>query len=556
MKENQKSLPRRQAGKIKNQNLLLVSILFLAAILRLYQLGNNPPALDWDEASLGYNAYSILKTGKDEFGRSWPISIRSFEDYKPAMYTYLTIPTIYIFGLNEFAVRLPSAFLGTLTVFAAYLLVGELLKKSRWEKQCEILALLTSALLAISPWHLQFSRVAFESNVSLFFVIFGMWAYLKGLKTGGWLSIAALLLGLSFYSYHSPRLVVPLILLGWSWLYRRQLLVQKRWVAVSAIIGFFIIVPFLLETFGAGGARLSSVTVLKPEGRVETEIERIEYDRAHGDLFGALLHNRRVVYAKAVIKGYLDHFNLDFLFLQGDAPGRHHAQDVGMLYIWEAPFILLGLLFALKTRELQPLLWWFLVAPAASAITTGTPHAVRALLYLPTYQLFTAIGISQIVSLARKHLSQQLFRGLVLVLGFIILGNFFYYLEMYYVHTPVEVSQDWQYGYKQAVPIIKQYESQVSRVVMTYAYDQPHVFLLFYLPVDPAWYQRQWSGGEVLREQRGFAKYEFRRIKWAEDQYKTDTLFIGTPEEIPDTAGEVAHVTFLDGSIALRIVKR
>src|SRR3989344_870621 len=157
MKENQKSLPRRQAGKIKNQNLLLVSILFLAAILRLYQLGNNPPALDWDEASLGYNAYSILKTGKDEFGRSWPISIRSFEDYKPAMYTYLTIPTIYIFGLNEFAVRLPSAFLGTLTVFAAYFLVGELLKKSRWEKQCEILALLTSALLAISPWHLQFS---------------------------------------------------------------------------------------------------------------------------------------------------------------------------------------------------------------------------------------------------------------------------------------------------------------------------------------------------------------------------------------------------------------
>ena len=541
---------------LKSSHWLLVIILILAAVLRFYQLGNNPPSLDWDEASIGYNAYSILKTGKDEFGRSFPVSIRSFEDYKPALYTYLTIPAIFLFGLTEFAVRLPSALLGVLTVFGTYLLVKELLKNTYLDKKRELLAVLTSGLLAISPWHLQFSRVAFESNSTLFFVFFGLWAYLKGLHKGSWFSVAAAFLGLSFYSYHSPRLVVPLILLGWSWFYRKQLLAQKRWIIISAFIGFIIVIPFLLEAFGSGRARLSSVTVLRPEGRVESEIERIEYDRAHGDILGSFLHNRRIVYAKAVIKGYLDHFNLDFLFLRGDAPGRHHAQDVGMLSIWEAPFIFIGLLQVVKTRELQPLLWWFLVAPVASAITTGTPHAVRALLLLPTYQLFTAIGMSKIVFLLKKFFPQRLFLGSLIALGLIILGNFFYYLEMYYVHTPVESSQDWQYGYKQAVSIIKQYESQVSRVVVTYAYDQPHVYLLFYLRVDPAWYQAQWTGGEVQREARGFAKYEFRRIKWAEDQYKTDTLFIGTPEEIPETAGEVAHVFFLDGSIALRIVKR
>ena len=535
---------------------LLLIILSLAAVLRLYQLGNNPPSLDWDEASIGYNAYSILKTGKDEFGRSYPISIRSFEDYKPAMYTYLAVPVIYIFGLNEFAVRLPSALLGILTVFGTYLLISEFLKNSYLENKRELFALLTSAFLAISPWHLQFSRVAFESNISLFFVIFGLWAFLKGLRRGSWLSVSALFLGLSFYSYHSPRLVVPLILLGWSWFYRKLLIAQKRWVISSVLIGTLIIIPFLLEAFGSGGARLSSVTVLRPEGRVDSEITRIEYDQSQGDLFGSLLHNRRVVYAKAIIKGYLDHFNLDFLFLRGDAPGRHHAQDTGMLYMWEAPFILIGLLVILKNRQLWPLLWWFLVAPAASAITTGTPHAVRALIYLPLYQAFTALGTIKAFSLIGNRFSHQVFRGLVITVSLIMFGNFLYYLEMYYVHTPVEASRDWQYGYKQAVSVIKQYESQVNRVVVTYAYDQPHVFLLFYLPVDPAWYQTQWNGGEVLREQRGFAKYEFRRIKWTEDQYKTDTLFIGTPEEIPATEGEVAQITFLDGSIAFRIVKR
>src|SRR3989344_6598642 len=111
------------------KNRVLLIVILLAAFLRFYQLGVNPPSLDWDEASLGYNAYSLLKTGRDEFGRSWPVSIRSFEDYKPAMYTYLTIVPVAIFGLNEFAVRLPSAVFGTLTIFVVYFLIYELQRK-------------------------------------------------------------------------------------------------------------------------------------------------------------------------------------------------------------------------------------------------------------------------------------------------------------------------------------------------------------------------------------------------------------------------------------------
>src|SRR6266404_9311757 len=86
-------------------------IVLLAVLLRLWQLGNVPPSPDWDEAALGYNAYSIMHTGRDEYGKFLPVVLRSFDDYKPALYAYLTIPAISVFGLDTFAVRLPSAVL-------------------------------------------------------------------------------------------------------------------------------------------------------------------------------------------------------------------------------------------------------------------------------------------------------------------------------------------------------------------------------------------------------------------------------------------------------------
>ena len=100
----------------------LVLIIVLAAFLRFYQLGVNPPGLNWDETAHGYNAYSILKTGRDEYGYFMPLSFRSFDDYKPPLYTYLVVPSVAIFGLNSFAVRFPSALLGVLAVLFTYLM--------------------------------------------------------------------------------------------------------------------------------------------------------------------------------------------------------------------------------------------------------------------------------------------------------------------------------------------------------------------------------------------------------------------------------------------------
>ena len=91
-------------------------IISLAFFLRIYQIASSPPGLYSDETSYGYNAYSLLKTGKDEYGKSWPMTFKSFGDFKPPMTAWLTIPSIAVFGLNEFSVRLPSVLAGTITV--------------------------------------------------------------------------------------------------------------------------------------------------------------------------------------------------------------------------------------------------------------------------------------------------------------------------------------------------------------------------------------------------------------------------------------------------------
>ena len=141
----------------------LLLILLLALLIRCWNI-NTLPSLNPDEAALGYNAYSLLKTGLDEHGVPWPIHFKSFGDYKPGGYVYLSLPFIKIFGLTPLAIRLPNLIFSVLTIFILYRLVLILTLDFR-------LSLLSSFVLTLSPWHIHFSRGAWESNTALFFIL-------------------------------------------------------------------------------------------------------------------------------------------------------------------------------------------------------------------------------------------------------------------------------------------------------------------------------------------------------------------------------------------------
>lgn len=541
---------------------ILALIVLIGTFLRFYQLGVNPPSLDWDEASIGYNAYSILRTGADEYGNKLSLSIRSFDDYKPALYVYLDILPVALFDLNEFSVRLPAAFFGSLAIFVIYFLTKEVF--IGWERKKQVLiAFLTAFFFAISPWHLQFSRAAFEGNVGLFFLITGLLFFLKALRNGNFFYISSLSFLLSLYSYHSFRLFVPLLLLALFIIFWKGILNFKKQTTISLLILFLFSFPIwssFLGTEAGTGARLSMVTIFSDPTITSSSIERIDYDRNNNDYVGALLHNRRIVYFLAAAKGYLDHFNPDFLFFHGDGGVQHHAVEVGMLYLWDLPFILAGIYCLLRkyNRFVLILFISFLLSPVAASITTGTPHPVRAIGMLLGFHIFTAVGViffwEKIMILKNLFLKAPI----VFIILISLMLNIAYYFHQYYIHTPIEYGYFWQYGYKEALSYARENEAKFDNIIMTYEYDQPYIYYLFYNKIDPAWYQKNWDyhkNGTVDRFKRIIGKYAFRNIEYAKDINVPNVLLIGTPREIPDNAKVIKTIKFPDGKIAFEIVK-
>lgn len=525
------------------KKILIIVILAIAAFLRFWQLGNIPPSPDWDEAALGYNAYSILKTGRDEYGTFFPVTLRSYDDYKPPLYAYLAIPSVTAFGLNTWAVRLLSAVMGLLAVLGTYFLVKELFPSYR------VASYLSALLLAISPWHIQFSRIAFEANVGVALNIWALFLFFKGLRQPLWFSASALLFGLGFYAYHSERIFLPLLLLILAFLWRRTILKHKKHVIVASIVGFVIISP-LLRIFvdPTTLTRLRGTSALVDQtALLSRSVTKLEDDRKAGNPWGIVFDNRRIVWGRTVLDGYLSHFSLRWLFLTGDNP-RHHAPSMGLLYLWELPFLLWGIytLFVKGGTIAKFLFGWFLIAPIAASPTTELPHAIRSIVFLPTFQIFTALGILEMFK-NRKIL--------LFILLPIIVVNIVYYLHMYFGHTNHEFSKFWQYGYKQAVEYSQEHKNQYKKIVVSTKLEQPHIFFLFYLKYDPETYLKEGgtaSGGfEEYRNK--FDIYEFREIDWGKEIQDGSTLFIGTPQEI--SGGILKIIYYLDGTEAIRIAK-
>ncbi|MDO8658056.1 MAG: phospholipid carrier-dependent glycosyltransferase, partial [Candidatus Levybacteria bacterium] len=192
-----------------NGFIFLTLIVIIASFLRFYDLGENPPSLSWDEAAWGYNAYSLGIDGRDEFGRFLPLDyLESFGDFKPPLYAYVSIIPVKIFGMTEFGTRFASAFFGVLTVLATYFLTKRIFfgKLKNQDSKPKIIALFSALFLAISPWHVNLSRAAFEANVATFFIIAGVLLFLTAVAGKKWLLLLSVFsFVLSIYTFNTAR---------------------------------------------------------------------------------------------------------------------------------------------------------------------------------------------------------------------------------------------------------------------------------------------------------------------------------------------------------------
>lgn len=520
---------------------LLFSILLLAFILRFYKLGEIPLSLDWDENSNAYNAYSILKTGRDEYGQLFPITNRSFDDYKPPAYMYLNVVTVSIFGLTPFAARLPSAFFGFLTVPVLYFLAKKLFQEQK-KGQRETIALTASFLLAISPWHLQFSRVGFEATVGLFFATAAIAVLLYSLDNKKLLPLAAILVGLSAYTYHTQRIFVPLILIAAIIVWRKKIFsLSKKYLLSFVIITFLIGLPLVILIPPKVILQRFEVTTGRPKLEdIEKSINLILQDQEEGSNFGKIIHNRRLVIGQTYFNNYLSHFDLNFLFTKGDDNFRHHIQDMGMLYLFELPLILIGIYLLLKNKNKTAifLLLWLIIAPIAASPATPNPHANRSLPMIVALEIIVAFALSSIY-----FASNFRFKKIVLTAFLLFaISSFFIYLHNYYVHYPYMKAEFWQFGYKEAAIESEKLKDSYQKINVDRSIEQAYAFWLFNSKYDPATYQREGS-------RYHFDKFYFDSSK----PTNSNELFVSDAELFPSGFTIVKTIYYPSGEEAIKI---
>lgn len=548
---------------MKKNFILLVLILLFAFFLRFYQIENNPPSLNWDEAAIGYNAYSILKTGKDEWGEFLPLHFKSYGEYKLPVQVYGSIPGIYIFGLNELGVRITPVIYGVATVALMYFLAIEL-----WGGMA--IGIAAAFLLAISPWHIQLTRASFESSFSVFWIVMGIWFLAKGFKSSKWLIWSMIPFVISIYTYNTARVFTPLFLFVILIIYRKVFLKLKKTILISGFIFFICLLPLIPFYFNSdGNARFKLVSITNEQGLVP----RINERRGQSSLpepLPRLIHNKVTYVSAYFIGNYLAHFTPQFLFLEGAGHKQHHVQDVGELYLFQMPLVLLGIFLLLKKRYAYGglIFSWLLLSFIPVAITGDSiPHALRTLVAAPVYQFISALGLIFLYQWIKNKLPKIILIISVIIFIFIVAISIQKYLVNFYTIYPVSYSEDWQYGYKQVISYVKSNQNKYDLIVITRHYGEPHMFLLFYLNYSPLKFRTspnliRFETHDWIRVLQ-FDKYRFPDLGDVGTQFKDiisenkdkKILFIGKPGDFPENTEKVFNILFLDGKPGFEGVK-
>jgi hypothetical protein len=486
-------------------------------LTRLYQINYNPPSVYWDEASIGYNAYSILKTGRDEWGEFMPLNFRAFGEYKLPVFIYSEIPFIALLGLHEWSIRIPAVLYGLGSAIAIFLI----LQKITLDKK---IALFGMFLFIIQPWTFLFTRAGYEASAGLCFYLFCLYFLLqsKHIKYFLYAIICALL---SMYSYNSFRLITPLTVIFFIITQKILFNNQKKILLIATLLFMIGVVPiiFAINT-GEGTARLQTVGIFQPDVSKYT-------------LSAQLLRN------------YLSHFSADFLFQTGDKIARNHVTGLGELYFLDGIFILLGLYSTITSRKNTFILLLLLIAPLPAAITKESPHALRAIATAPLLVILCSLGVKEG---SRLIASKKLLPMLATV--YLLFFGYFYY-QFLFIY-PMVSSSEWQYGYSQ---IYRKYASEFSRydhIVITDRQNQPYIFALSYLQYDPSKFLIQkvvnTSKTAVTSQIASFDKFIFTDIDFYSFPSGKNLIFADPSERLTEIP-ERDIITNKDGSPALYV---
>lgn len=504
--------------KFKNSKeiFLLVVILLLFFATRIYKIGDIPQSLYWDEASVGYNAFSIANTLRDEWGKFLPLHFRAFGEFKLPVYIYTTSIFVKLFGLSNFSVRLPAVIFSLGTIIFTYLAVT----KISGNKGIGVLA---AFFLSTSPWLFIFSRIGYEVSAGLMFFVLGYYFFLKSFEKEKLLILWSISWVLSMYSYNSFRIITPILAVIFLGTYLSK---QKKITRVLVISIILLMVSFI-------------------------PAYRLTKDNYATSRYAVVKETK----TSAIVKNYFSHFDFKFL-LSGDTNPRSQVPGFGQVWILDIPIILAGAIFIFKKNkklvEFLPLII-LVVAPIPAAITKESPHAMRSILMVFVLSYLWAYGASFIANFAGKY-KMAVATGIVLI-SLVYFGN---YLNNFFGQYNSKASKDWQYGYKEIFLNHKDKIENSNKIVISDEYAQPYIFALYYLKYPPQsfWKEVKYNSPDKwgFSTVNNFSNLEFKKIEAGD--YQNSSLVFASKDDIKPVSTPDSEIKFLDGSSAFSVFEK
>ena len=459
---------------------LLLGITFISFLLTIINFRvASPPCFNADEAAFGYNAYSILKTGRDEYGSFLPLRLKSFGDFKMPLYSYLSVPFMAVMGLSENSARALNVFLSLLFPLAIFLLAKELFKKDT----CALIAAFLSATslgLHIVARHAHEAYfAAFLTATTFYFLI----RFLKKItaRRGIFLSLSLLLM---LFSYQSGRLLAGLFLIA-AVIYSIQRQQVKKYISVFLLVGIVIAI-FSISDIIYKPERLKSLFFFSNPG-VQLTVNELKTEGGIRYLYNPLL-----VGLKEMTFEHLSYFSPQFLLQNGDGNDRFGYEGMGLITPVEYILFFAGLYFLLRKKEEWRFVFLFILflSPLSASLSWSTSSLTRSLFLLVPISILAGYG----AVLTLEELKKQKYFLWICILGG---GLFVYFLiaqwDFYLFHYPKRLItiHAWQCGYKEVNNYIKENYNTTDHFYITKDIGEPYIFTLFYQKYPPATYQKE-----------------------------------------------------------------
>ncbi len=518
-------------------NFSLLAILFTAVFFRISALETFPFGFSVKEVNIGYDAYSILLTGKDQWGKTLPLVFQTFTEQRLPLYTYLTMPFIALFGLNEYSVRLPNALVGTAAVYFTYLLTGELGRRSKFKvKEVKKLQTISSLLLAISPWHIVMSRGAFEANLTTFLLPMGIYLYLRSYNKPKYLYYTAVIFFLNFLVHPSVTFLTIIMMLVLAYLYPKIdfYLNSKVKLTLAGVIIVFISLSFFAnkEVFGF----YFRENFFSDNSKVSATEKLIAYESGMSSVFVYLFHNTLLLSGKDLIENYVKYSSYEFLFMGGNfEDGYGMVNDHGVSYWFALPFMVFFLAYFFsnsKDRSVWLITIWLVLAPIPAAFVSKKSYLLSyPISMLPALQILCGYGAMKMIEVFKK---QKWIKYLYVP---IILFSFIFFLERYFVISPIQNAAKMDYGNIHAAKLALTEYPDNSEIVVSESINNFQIYLAFIDKTDPSEYHKyseDWLKDGVIPLEYRLNNFVFKKIDWNTDSV-TYQYFIGRPDDFPAT---------------------